>query len=57
MSSSEWARITEERDGAVYHLRQIIEAVKGAVSWDVVHVRTDRAQAWLKEEICEEDEE
>ncbi len=27
MSASEWARITEERDGAVYHINQLISAL------------------------------
>jgi hypothetical protein len=56
MSASEWARITDERDGAVYHLRQLIEAIKNSPSWDVVHVRADEAVKWLAEEICDEDE-
>lgn len=56
MSASEWDRICNERDGAVYHLRQLVESIKSSASWDVVHVRADRAIQFLEEDIGDGDE-
>lgn len=56
MSASEWDRITNERDEAIYHLRQLTDSIKNSVSWDVVHVRADRAIDWLKENDGDDDE-
>lgn len=53
MSASEWDRITEERDGALYHLRLLIDAV---LDNEYAVTRAKRAQAWIDEEFGEGDE-
>lgn len=55
MSASEWSRITEERDDAVYHLRKIIESIQLDLSYADVCLTVDSAKAWLDEEICDDE--
>lgn len=54
MSASEWARITEERDGAVFHLKSIINQLDE--DGEDLLFAIERAAVWLKEEFGEMDD-
>lgn len=53
MSASEWARITEERDAAIFHLRQLLAVCEEC---NIRSRRIIEAVDFLREELGDDDD-